>query len=95
VPGHLLCKLKEGEKKMNLCDPKTAIAAIRPGHRVFVHGGAATPHLLLDTLLAEKEKLLKKVEEMKTAVKLAREEANSIEVTKSDVGDKVLGYIFE
>ena len=44
---------------------------------------------------ADKEKLLNKIEEMKTAVKLAREEANSIEVTKSDIGDKVLGYIFE
>lgn len=35
---------------MNYISAEEAVAAIKPGQRVFVHGGAATPHLLLKKL---------------------------------------------
>jgi hypothetical protein len=38
--------------------------------------------------------LLERVEKLQQAVKFAREEANSIEVTDQKVGDKVFGYLF-
>lgn len=34
-----------------------AVKAIKPGHRVFVHGGAATPHHLLSKLVARADEL--------------------------------------
>ena len=43
---------------------------------------------------SDKDALLEKVRDLDKAVKFAREEANSIEVTKSDIGDKILNYIF-
>ena len=42
----------------------------------------------------EKNKMLNYIEDLDKAVKLAREEANSIEVQKSDFGTKILDYIF-
>src|SRR3954451_22214870 len=38
--------------------------------------------------------LLERVEKLQQAVKFAREEANSLEVTDQKVGDKVFGYLF-
>jgi acyl-CoA hydrolase len=35
---------------MNYISGEEAIRAVKPGHRVFVHGGAATPHFLLKKL---------------------------------------------
>ena len=35
---------------MNYTSAEEALRAIKPGHRVFVHGGAATPHFLLKKL---------------------------------------------
>ena len=35
---------------MNYISAEEALTAIKPGHRVFVHGGAATPHFLLKKL---------------------------------------------
>ena len=35
---------------MNYISAEEALRAIKPGHRVFVHGGAATPHFLLKKL---------------------------------------------
>ncbi len=35
---------------MNYISGEEAVRAIKPGHRVFVHGGAATPHFLLKKL---------------------------------------------
>lgn len=35
---------------MNYISGEEALKAIKPGHRVFVHGGAATPHFLLKKL---------------------------------------------
>jgi acyl-CoA hydrolase len=35
---------------MNYISAEEAVRAIKPGHRVFVHGGAATPHFLLKKL---------------------------------------------
>lgn len=35
----------------------TALAQIQSGHRVFVHGGAATPHILLSELFAQRRRL--------------------------------------
>ncbi len=43
---------------------------------------------------AYKEQLLEKVRGLSKAIKIAREEANSIEVELSDIGKKVLEYIF-
>lgn len=40
-----------------------------------------------------KEKLVKKVEKILTAVKSAREKGNSVEVSKQEVGEKILSYI--
>lgn len=34
-----------------------AVAAVRPGNRVFVHGGAATPQVLLSSLVEDHERL--------------------------------------
>lgn len=35
---------------MNYISAEEAVKIIKPGHRVFVHGGAATPHYLLEKL---------------------------------------------
>ncbi len=35
---------------MNYISGEEALKAVKPGHRVFVHGGAATPHFLLKKL---------------------------------------------
>lgn len=43
----------------------------------------------------DKNDLLERVRMLSKAVKIAREEANSVEVKKSDFGTKVLSYIFE
>lgn len=43
---------------------------------------------------SEKETMLLRVRELSTAVKIAREDANNTEVEKSDMGSKVLDYIF-
>lgn len=37
--------------------PQQAVSLIRSGDRVFVHGGAATPHILLDALAERKNEL--------------------------------------
>ena len=37
-------------KSMNYITGEEAVKAIKPGQRVFVHGGAATPHYLLKAL---------------------------------------------
>jgi acyl-CoA hydrolase len=37
---------------MRIVDPGEAVAGIRSGDQVFVHGGAATPSVLLDALAA-------------------------------------------
>jgi len=37
--------------------PAEAVACIQSGHRVFVHGGAATPTVLLDALVAQADRL--------------------------------------
>jgi len=42
----------------------------------------------------EKDEMLEKIRKLSTAVKLAREEANSADVTMSDFGTNVLKYIF-
>ncbi len=34
-----------------------AMQLVQPGHRVYLHGGAATPHLLVDALVAQAERL--------------------------------------
>lgn len=38
-------------------NPHDALAAVRPGHRVFVHGGVSTPTVLVDALVAQAERL--------------------------------------
>ena len=43
----------------------------------------------------EKKRILARVTELQKAVKMAREEANSIEVEWSKVGDGIVDYIFE
>lgn len=43
-------------KKLN--SPEQAIEVIKPGQRVFVHGGAATPHALLKGLLLHADRLV-------------------------------------
>lgn len=45
--------------------------------------------------LPRKKELLEKIRNLDQAIKLAREEANSIDVQKSDLGSKLLTYIFE
>lgn len=35
---------------MNYISAEEALKAVKPTHRVFVHGGAATPHYLLEQL---------------------------------------------
>jgi len=42
----------------------------------------------------EKEKLLDRVNKLRDAVKLAREEANSIEAVDSKVGEKIFNFLF-
>jgi hypothetical protein len=42
----------------------------------------------------EKEKLLERVNKLRDAVKLAREEANSIEAVDSKVGEKIFNFLF-
>lgn len=42
-------------KKMNSANE--AIEVIRPGQRIYVHGGAATPHALLNALFLQSERL--------------------------------------
>ncbi len=42
---------------MNYITGEEAIKAIKPGHRVFVHGGAATPHYLLKKLAERSSEL--------------------------------------
>jgi acyl-CoA hydrolase len=46
---------------MNYTSAEEALQAVKPGHRVFVHGGAATPHFLLKKL-AERSSSLWNVE---------------------------------
>ena len=43
---------------------------------------------------SDKNEFLERIEKLSKAVKLAREEANSVEVSKSDFGTKVSKYIF-
>lgn len=43
--------------KIRITDLNTALSHIKSGDRVFVHGGAATPNLLLSELFAQKERL--------------------------------------
>lgn len=42
---------------MNYITGEEAVKVIQPGHRVFVHGGAATPHYLLKKLAERSEEL--------------------------------------
>jgi len=42
---------------MNYTTAEEAVKAIMPGHRVFVHGGAATPHFLLKKLAERSSEL--------------------------------------
>ena len=42
----------------------------------------------------DKKDILDRISELDKAVKMAREEANGIGITKSDVGSKILDYIF-
>lgn len=42
---------------MQYISGEEAVRLIQPGHRVFVHGGAATPHFLLTKLAARAEEL--------------------------------------
>lgn len=42
---------------MNYISGEEAVKAIKPGHRVFVHGGAATPHYLLKKLAERSSEL--------------------------------------
>ena len=42
----------------------------------------------------DRDEMLDKIDELDKAVKIAREQANSIEVTKSTTGDAILEYIF-
>jgi acyl-CoA hydrolase len=42
---------------MNYISGEEAVKVIRPGHRVFVHGGAATPHYLLKKLAERSSEL--------------------------------------
>ncbi len=42
---------------MNYISGEEAVKAIKPGHRVFVHGGAATPHHLLKKLAERSSEL--------------------------------------
>lgn len=43
----------------------------------------------------DKEKMLEKIRALDKAIKVAREEANSIEVTQEDFGTKLLDFVFE
>ena len=42
---------------MNYISAEEALRVVKPGDRVFVHGGAATPHHLLTTLAARSSEL--------------------------------------
>jgi hypothetical protein len=42
---------------MNYISGEEAVKLIKPGQRVFVHGGAATPHFLLKKLAASADEL--------------------------------------
>jgi acyl-CoA hydrolase len=42
---------------MRIVDPSEAVAGIRSGQQLFVHGGAATPSVLLDALVARAPEL--------------------------------------
>lgn len=37
---------------MRIVSLDEAVGVVRPGHRVYIHGGAATPHILIDGLVA-------------------------------------------
>lgn len=41
---------------MKVTDPKSALSIVDSGRRVFVHGGAATPNLLLQELVSQRER---------------------------------------
>ena len=43
----------------------------------------------------EKDEILERINKLQKAIKIAREEGNSLEVEKVDVGDKILNYIFK
>ncbi len=46
-----------GETKLKLTDVKSAMSTLQSGQRVFVHGGAATPNVLLAELNAQRQRL--------------------------------------
>lgn len=47
----------KGRKMQKMSSPEKAIELIKPNQRVFVHGGAATPHFLLSALFLQAERL--------------------------------------
>ena len=53
--GHLRMNLKS--ITMNYVSGEEAVKVVKPGDRVFVHGGAATPHYLLNKLSERSEEL--------------------------------------
>ncbi len=40
-----------------LNSPSDVVSYVKSGHRVFVHGGAATPNVLLDALVEQADRL--------------------------------------
>jgi len=58
------------------------------GHWSTIHLSGALPE-------TERDAIVLRIEKLQDAVKVAREEANSMEVSsRQDVGNKILGYIF-
>src|SRR5438270_79815 len=53
--GH--CCRRPRRRRMRIVEPAEAVAGIRSGQQVFLHGGAATPSVLLDALVARADEL--------------------------------------
>lgn len=53
-PGPIVANDKD---MINYVSGEDAVKLIKPGHRVFIHGGAATPHFLLEKMVERADEL--------------------------------------
>lgn len=79
-------------------DVQEALEAIQSGHRIFIHGASATPHVLIDGLITRIENNLKNIEIMHLHTHGEAKYANpmyqeKIKVTNLFVGGNIRRYL--
>lgn len=93
--GIVLAKRKQMARELKITDPTSALAIVNSGHRVFVHGGAATPNALLTELFSQRHRLrnveLIHLHTMGVASYAAPDAAEHFRVTNLFVGSNMRG----